>query len=174
MGSFIKFETIKFFIEKTWFYRMLELVVLGGELAVPFSRNPLKRGWIPSWGSYKWEAAMHFDRAPRNKRSRTSSGPGGSSDKWRSLCRGPTPVMSMPCYFYKDSTGGAQPFFLALELNCVYIRSALFTSERNRFWPVIGPEWALTSKFHQKACKIAWNPLHSIVKTLSTGSWHRL
>jgi len=31
---------------------MLDTVVLGGELAVPYSRNPLMRGWIPSKGSY--------------------------------------------------------------------------------------------------------------------------
>ena len=91
---------------------MLKLVVLGVELAVPYSRNPLKRGCIPSAGSKIWKAVAHFDRAPRNKRSRTSSGPEGSSDKWRSLCRGPIPVISMHYQFHKDSTAGAQPFFL--------------------------------------------------------------
>ncbi len=35
----------------------------------------------------------HFDRPPRNRRSRTSSGPEGSSDKWCGLCRGSIPVM---------------------------------------------------------------------------------
>jgi len=35
---------LDFFIDKCSIYSMLTLVVLGGELAVPYSRNPLKRG----------------------------------------------------------------------------------------------------------------------------------
>jgi len=35
-------------------------------------------------------------RSPRNRRSRTSSDPEGSSDKWRRLCRAPLPVAGVP------------------------------------------------------------------------------
>ena len=121
--AFSNCKTLNFFVENCAFCSMLELVVLGGELAVPCSRNPLMRGWIPSRGSYTWKNATHFDWAPRNKRSRTSSGPGGSSDKWHSLCRGPIPVISMPCKFHKDSTAGAQPFFLVFDASRVRLHA---------------------------------------------------
>jgi len=31
----------------------LNLIVLGGELAVSYTRNPLMRDWIPSLGPYQ-------------------------------------------------------------------------------------------------------------------------
>jgi len=56
-------------------------VVLGGELAVPFSRNPLHAGLNSLLRVLIWKPIGQSDRPPRNRRLRTSSGPEGSSDK---------------------------------------------------------------------------------------------
>jgi hypothetical protein len=56
------------------------LVVLGGELAVPYTRNPLYAG-LNSLSRAVPKAIESAGRSPRNGRSRTSSGPEGSSDK---------------------------------------------------------------------------------------------
>ena len=61
------------------------LVVLGGELAVPYTRNPLYAG--PN--SLLRVMPQHFSfagRPPRNRRSRTSSGPEGSSAISDAVC----------------------------------------------------------------------------------------
>ena len=55
------------------------------------------------------EPLDHFDWTPRNRRSRTSSGPEGSSDKWCGLCRGLISICIMWRGFLKGSTAGAQP-----------------------------------------------------------------
>jgi len=63
--------------------------VLGGEAAVPCTRNPLQRGWIPSLGScavkQPWASGVDV-RVPRNGNSWTLSGPEGSSSKWDLSC----------------------------------------------------------------------------------------
>jgi len=55
------------------------------------------------------EPLNHFDWTPRNRRSWTSSGPEGSSDKWCGLCRGLISICIMWRGFLKGSTAGAQP-----------------------------------------------------------------
>jgi len=73
-------------------YYILPLVVLGGELAVPFSRKPLYAGLNPP-SRIIFRKPDPADRSLRNRHSWTSSGPEGSSDKWWRLCRGSIPVM---------------------------------------------------------------------------------
>lgn len=70
-----------FLVEKYQLFSMLDMVVLGGELAVPYARNPLYAGLNSRPRVLKLDIWDHFDRTPRNRRSRTSSGPEGSSDK---------------------------------------------------------------------------------------------
>lgn len=53
----------------------------------------------------------HFGRPPRNRRSRTSSGPEGSSDKWCRLCRGLIPVIAMIADFLKGFNRGCTTIF---------------------------------------------------------------
>ena len=71
------------------------VVVLGGELAVPSTRNPLNAGLNSLPRVQFQQPGIHPDRPPRNRRSRTSSGPEGSSDKRCGLCRGSIPVTWM-------------------------------------------------------------------------------
>jgi len=72
---------------------MLYEVVLGGELAVPYSRNPLHAGLNSHRRDSPARSVGRFDRTLRNSRSRTSSGPEGSSDKGCRPCRGSTPII---------------------------------------------------------------------------------
>ena len=98
-----------FFLQKGHYCVFYLLVVLGGELAVPFTRNPLNAGLNPRPRILYCRFLNHFDRTPRNRRSWTSSDPEGSSDKWRGPCRGSIPVWTVFLGLQKDSTAGAQP-----------------------------------------------------------------
>jgi len=98
------------------------LVVLGGELAVPSTRNPLYAG-PNSLPRIMPEAVNRADRSPRNRRSRTSSGPEGSSDKWCGLCRGTIPVM--PRLYCEGSFDGGCTTILRF-----YVASAPFQLDR--------------------------------------------
>jgi len=82
------------------------------------------RGWIPSKGFLFRKIVGHPDRTPRNRRSRTSSGPEGSSDKRCGLCRGSIPVNFLAYIFLKKIRQGVRNHFknvmpLTLSLNLV-------------------------------------------------------
>ena len=100
---------VLFFLNFIFFELNIVLVVLGGELAVPFSRNPLHAGLNSLKRVSFWKRERHHDRPPRNRSPRTSSGPEGSSDKWRYLCRGKIPIIWMTSVFRRISMEGAQP-----------------------------------------------------------------
>ena len=87
--------TLVFFLQKGHYCVFYLLVVLGGELAVPFTRNPLNAGLNPRPRILYCRFLNHFDRTPRNRRSWTSSDPEGSSDKWRGPCRGSIPICTV-------------------------------------------------------------------------------
>jgi hypothetical protein len=73
---------------------------------VPFSRNPLYAGLNSRPRVLCLGSLIHFDRTPRNRRSRTSSDPEGSSDKRCGLCRGLIPVCIMGRILQKRFEGG--------------------------------------------------------------------
>ena len=57
------------------------------------------------------EPLDHFDWTPRNRRSWTSSGPEGSSDKWCGLCRGLFSIGIMWWDFQKSFNGGCATIY---------------------------------------------------------------
>ena len=105
--------------------------MLGGELAVPFARNPLYAGLNSRPRILKLENLGHFDRTLRNRRSRTSSGPEGSSDKWCGLCRSLIPICIMDQGRQYSFEGGCTTTLMQWEFGMR--ESEIFVSEW-RIW----------------------------------------